>query len=58
MNLFMLETSRIIVLRFAIWHFFKSNRREFQIESQSNRVRSNQIFYYSNKISISDSIPI
>jgi len=45
MNLFMLETSRIIILRFVIWHFFKSNRREFQIESQSNRVHTNQIFY-------------
>ena len=58
MYLFMLEILRNIVLQFVIWHFFESNRREFQIESQSNRIRSNQIYYYSNQISISDSIAI
>ena len=58
MYLFMLEILRNIVLQFAIWHFFESNRREFQIESQSNRIRSNHIYYYSNQISISDSIAI
>ena len=46
MNLFMLENSRIIVLRFAIWHFFKSNRREFQIESCT--FKSNLLLIKSN----------
>jgi len=43
-------THWIIVLRLVIWHFFKSNRHEFQIESQSNRVtfKSNLLLLKSN----------